>query len=442
MALTPRVNFAASGERLTEYNSNQSWLGEAGMDKLGLVTCFLSRVTGVLCAALILPALSAQTILQSSSGRPRIFNTDLAVLEAGETRNDLPCSVTPMKPVLGFDLRFHSGYEVSVPLRELAGSENLLTTLFRVTPQDGSGEPVYFIQRIRVPAIVEDAKGDASLQGSFDLGEGKYKVEWLMRDRSERVCSSSWDIEAVLSAKDKPLEVALAPNTVATAEPEQFQEEPPVQRVAEDTPLSVKVLINFAPQRSNAATLQPLDTSALVSILRTISRDPRIGKFSIVAFNLHERRIVYRQENADRIDFPAIGRALESLQLGTIDLQRLSDKHGDTEFLASLIAKEVREGPQPDALIFAGPKAFLGENVAPESLKEVGQLEYPVFYMNYNLNPQATPWRDTISHAVRFFKGYEYTITQPRDLWFAVSEMVTRIVKSKHGRRAAAGAPL
>jgi len=364
------------------------------------------------------------------------------VLEAGETRNDLPCSVTPMKPVLGFDLRFHSGYEVNVPLRELAGSENLLTTLFRVTPQDGSGEPVYFIQRIRVPAIVEDAKGDASLQGSFDLGEGKYKVDWLMRDRSERVCSSSWDVEAVLSAKDKPLEVALAPNTVAAAEFEQFQEEPPVQRVAEDTPLSVKVLINFAPQRSNAATLQPLDTSALVSILRTISRDPRIGKFSIVAFNLHERRIVYRQENADRIDFPAIGRALESLQLGTIDLQRLSDKHGDTEFLASLIAKEVREGPQPDALIFAGPKAFLGENVAPESLKEVGQLEYPVFYMNYNLNPQATPWRDTISHAVRFFKGYEYTITQPRDLWFAVSEMVARIVKSKHGRRAAAGAPL
>jgi len=55
--------------------------------------------------------------------------------------------------------------------------------------------------------------------------------------------------------------------------------------------------------------------------------------------------------------------------------------------------------------------------------------------MNYALNPQAAPWRDAISHAVRFFKGYEFTISRPRDLWFAVTDMVSRIVKSKYGRR-------
>ena len=61
----------------------------------------------------------------------------------------------------------------------------------------------------------------------------------------------------------------------------QFKEEPPIQRTQNEPPLNVKVLVNFAPQNSLSAALQPLDTSALVSILRSISRDPRIGKFSI-----------------------------------------------------------------------------------------------------------------------------------------------------------------
>jgi hypothetical protein len=376
--------------------------------------------------------------MQAVNGNVRVFNTDLAVLEAQDPRKDLPCSVTPSKPAMGFDLRFHAGYEVSVPLHELAGGENLLTILFRVIPDSHKDEPVYFAQRVRVPLIEEDAKGDAFLQGAFDLGEGKFHVDWLMRDRSERVCSSYWDSEATLPTKDKQIEVMIPANSVTAAEREQFKEEPPIERSPVE-PLSVKVLVNFAPQNSNSSTLQPLDTSALVSILRTISRDPRIGKFSIVAFNLHERRVVYRQDDADRIDFPKIGEALETLQLGTIDMKRLADKNGETDFLSSLITKEIRTGAQPDALIFAGPKALLNENVPADSLKDVGEVDYPVFYMNYNLNPQQVPWKDSISHAVRFFKGYEYTISRPRDLWFAVSEMVGRIVKSKHGRRAAAG---
>jgi hypothetical protein len=60
-------------------------------------------------------------------------------------------------------------------------------------------------------------------------------------------------------------------------------------------------------------------------------------------------------------------------------------------------------------------------------------VDYPVFYMNYNLNPQAVPWKDSISRAVKVFRGTEYTISRPRDLWFSVSEMVSRIVKSRHG---------
>jgi hypothetical protein len=77
---------------------------------------------------------------------------------------------------------------------------------------------------------------------------------------------------------------------------------------------------------------------------------------------------------------------------------------------------------------------MLEENISQDSLRQIGELNFPVFYMNYNLYPQAVPWNDTISKAVKYLKGQEYTISRPRDLWYAVTEMVSRIVKWKQGR--------
>ena len=314
----------------------------------------LSRIGGRwMLAGLILStvpisvgSLRAQILIHStgSSRGANIFNTDLAVLEQGEQRKDLPCNVAPSKPALGFDLRFHAGYQVTVPLKELAGDENVLNIVFRVSEQDHRDEPIYFTQHLRVPSIQEDAKGDAYLQGAFDIGEGAYHVDWLMRDRTERVCSSSWDTEASLSPKDRSMSLALAPGAIRRADGEEFKDEPPVERASVGPPLNVKVLVNFAPQNSLSPALQPLDTTALVSILRTIARDPRIGKFSIVAFNMQEQKVIYRQDGVSRIDFPALGTALTTLNLGTVDLKRLGEKHGDTDFLTGLVRKEMIPG--------------------------------------------------------------------------------------------------
>jgi hypothetical protein len=391
-------------------------------------------------AACAVPA-HGQNLLGSGRGSGvRLFSNDRAVLEAGDPRKDLPCAVEHEKPILGFDLRFHASYSVTVPLRELAGQENLLTILFRVRPESGADEPLYFIQKIRVPAIEEDSRGDAFLQGSFDLGEGKYHVDWLIRDRSERVCSAYWDLDAALPPKDRQISVVLPPNSIVPAEIEQVRDEPPIERNP-DAGLSVKVIVNFAPQNARSAALQPMDLSALVSILRTISRDPRVGKFSIVAFNIQEQKVLYRQSNADRIDFPAIGRSLSELKLGTVDLNRLGNKTGETEFLTKLLREDLTGDERPDAAIFAGPKAMLESNVAPEALKELGEVPFPVFYMNYTLWPQQTPWKDSISNAIKHFRGTEYTISRPRDLWYAVSEIMARVAKTRDGRRAWATTP-
>ena len=367
--------------------------------------------------------------------RPR----DLSVLESRVPRKDLPCTVTPTKPALGFDLRFHAGYAVSVPLRELAGTGDRLTIVFRVTPGADKGPPTYFTQWIRVPKIAENARGSSSLNGWFDLGEGKYRVDWLVRDRRGRACSFNWDAEASLPARDKDLGMVLRPGQVRQTEVETFKAEPPAEKNPADPPLYVKVLVNFAPQKPDSSVLQPIDVEALVFMLRNIARDPRVQQISTVAFSLHERRVIYRQDAASGVDFPALGQALESLNLGATDLQRLSQKRGDTQFLAELVRQETAGPGRPDALVFAGPKVMLERNVPEEDLKETGQVGYPVYYLNYNLDPVNIPWRDAIGNVVKFFKGDEFTVSRPRDLWFAVKEMVSRIVVSKAQRQVRMG---
>ena len=95
--------------------------------------------------------LSAQVLMPASGpgGAVRLFTSDAAILEAREVRKDLPCTVTPVKPMLGFDLKFHAGYDVSIPLKDLAGSDNLLTMVFRVAPEQKPDDASHCVPPMR-----------------------------------------------------------------------------------------------------------------------------------------------------------------------------------------------------------------------------------------------------------------------------------------------------
>jgi hypothetical protein len=371
-----------------------------------------------------------------------LIGNDAATLDSGEAKKDLPCTVTPVKPILGFDLRFHSGYDISIPLRELAGPGDLLTIVFRVTSAAAKDSPAYFAQRYTVPDIEADASGNAYLGGGFDIGEGDYHVDWLMRDRQERICSSNWDITAALTGRDQNVKLPIERDRIEASDVEFFKEEPAVARMLPEndvesapasgakSPIKVKVLINFAPQQGNASSMQPIDISALVSILRNIAREPRIRKFSLVAFNMNEQRVVYREDNLDQIDFPRLGKALATLKFGMIDYKKLADPHSGSDFLTKLVMDEVPNS-NADAVIFASPKVMLGDNVPADNLKDLASVPFPVFYMNYNLYPVQNPWRDPIGNVVKRLRGIEYTIARPRDLWTSWSDIMTRIVKLK-----------
>ena len=139
----------------------------------------MSRVTGRAAFFIILLLgarhLHSQSVIHSSgfTGRVNLLSSDSTILDAKEPRKDLPCSVTPGKPELGFDLKFHASYDVSIPMKDLNGGEDLLTMVFRVTPDSHPDDPVYLMHRIAVPKLDPKAGGDAVLGGSFVVGRRK-----------------------------------------------------------------------------------------------------------------------------------------------------------------------------------------------------------------------------------------------------------------------------
>ena len=134
----------------------------------------------------------AQSRLRSEVRPP---DTDVAVLESNQLRKDLSCQVRPQKPYLGFDLRFHAYYRVTISNKALADAGGSLQLVARVRPTANNKEPVYLTHRLSVPELLLESRSEGMLTSEFELGFGRYRVDWMMRDNRGRVCSSHWNLK-------------------------------------------------------------------------------------------------------------------------------------------------------------------------------------------------------------------------------------------------------
>jgi hypothetical protein len=206
-----------------------------------------------------------------------------------------------------------------------------------------------------------------------------------------------------------------------------FAPEAAIDRAGEQ-PLRVVVFLHFAPQAPGAISMRPDEAAALLAMLRSVAREPRIGTYSLIVFNLASSQTLFRQGRSAAIEFPALGNALEGLNLGTVTVEKLAERDTETNFLRTLVADEM-SGGAPDALIFIGPKVTIESVGLEHSLKALGDLGVPAFYLNYDIRPNEYPWRDLIGAAVKFWKGAEYTITRPRDLTAAWASVMSRLAE-------------
>ena len=388
---------------------------------------------GLLALGLSLPC-ATQTLMRSPLGgdEVHILNSDMAVLRSGETREDLPCQVVPLPPKLGFDLQFLAGYRVSIPLKALAGAGDNLRMLFRIQPLDGASGYSYFVDRYDVPPIEPDAEGQAALAGQYVLGPGRYRVEWLMRNRAERVCAKNWEIETNTAENLDALAVTRGDYTVAPRDPDLFRDEPPVLRSSAGDLLHVKILVNFTPSDPRDLRLRQYDMRNIISIIRAISREPDVGTFSVVAFNMQQERVIFEQDSVSRFDFPGLGEAIESIEDGRINFAQLQDEESGPRFLTEVLQQHLgKQEPEPDAIVILGPKLLLDKKVSVQRLAEAGRTQAPIFYFIYDTTPSAYPWRDAISNVLRLYQGLEYTITLPKDLGKAMRSFLSELAPAR-----------
>jgi len=350
---------------------------------------------------------------------------DMAILASREPRTDLSCHVVSDKPGLGFDLRFHSEFRAMVPTKVLADA-GWLQVVMRVTPTAESENPVYLVRRFAVRDIPLGTNREATLTSGFSLGLGRYRVDWMMKDDRERVCSSHWDLEAKPGRGQRDLPLTLGPNKVAGWE----EDAPPVKRDPAQ-PRRVKILLNLSTAKPQESTIKPRDVMVLLSMLSSIIHEPGVDCITLVAFNLREQRIVYRQDAVHRIDFAALAKAAQSPTAGTIDYHLLQDPRSETRFVTRLLTNQLgAQNESPDAIIIAGLKVLLDKKVPLESLKEGGEARCPIFYLNYNPDPIDQPWGDTIGFALKAYKrALAYNIMLPKDLGYAMRDMLSRIAK-------------
>ena len=363
-------------------------------------------------------------------GERQLLPLDAAVLDIRESRSALSCAVRPVRPELGFDLGFHSGYRVRFRLRDLAGEGGVLTAVFRVIPEGTGKRPAYFSQQWRIPAITADADGEVELEGAFIVGEGDYQVDWLIRDDHERVCSAYWRVSARFGRTKAAFKAALSPGSIIGAGAERDRILWP-KTESREAGRRLVVFVHIGSSVSGTSEIPVQEKEAVLSILHGISREPGIARFTVVAFNLDNRTVIFNQDEAQNIDFAGLKLAIDSIRTGTVPVNLLAQKDSEARFLADLIGGQT-PSKHADGVIFLGAARPADARFTNEMLQQLGNAGGPVFYLSYSPRWSSNPRADLIGSAVRHWRGHKFNINSPLDFASAWSNIMSGITRREY----------
>ncbi len=343
---------------------------------------------------------------------------------------ELRCHLHRRDPVLDYEFRFHAPFWVEIPLRRLHGGGTRFTTTAVIRPVSVEGaEPVRFEDTYTLgKEVPKGFGGSAELSGAFAVGEGRYEVDWRLEDEVGRSCELSWKLEAKLSRRHRHVNLTVRPGEVTEAGVYLFR--PERAPFARGAGLRIKLLVNLDMRSRRRARVRLWRYAPMISGMRVMSRHEDLVEFSLVAFSLEEQKVLHRQPLSRRIDFPALGHAIESLTPATVEFDTLR-KGSDLAFLDTVLSDELSDAEQVDAIVFVGADDRFGKRVSPETLDKVRALGVPVFHFNSTLYL----WRGAMGNTVRSLGGKEYKVRQPHELAKAVNELVAEILSRRPEQR-------
>jgi hypothetical protein len=306
-----------------------------------------------------------------------------ALHEFASRPSDVPlrCEAVQVAPVLDFAFRFRAGYKFRLPAAQYQTAGPVWRVLTKITPLHDDRKPAYLFARTTAAQIVKtDLNFEVS--GAYLLGEGRYAVESTLYDDSSRTCKREWQIDASLGRRERAVQLSLPPFTV--------RDLPSIRASDWNRPsgsASLTILLNAAPLSPRRTRLRPADRNLLLTALAAIAGRVPAAFVRLVVFSLEAQKEVFRSDNFSVDALGQVARAIDSLELSTVNVHVLQNPSGPVDLLAGLINQELRAPAPAGAIIVLGPLSrFTGR--IPE-----GSLEKPAASRFFYVQCRSVPRR-------------------------------------------------
>lgn len=357
----------------------------------------------------------AQRLVETNMLAPELrdFNASAA--------STLNCQVIPMEPSVDFGFRFQTGYFVRVPMNQYLGAGHGWGILTRITPQSEGAKPVFLLSNFKLPEVPK-TNLELELGGSYLLGRGRYKVDWLLLDDQGRTCRKQWTAEANLKGADRDVKLRIPDGAVwdytRLAGP----------RESSTGKYRITVLVNAAPLSFRATKLRPYDRAILLGSLAALLESIPAKSVKISVFSLEKQQELFSEENFRSWEIGRIADSVDQLELRLIDYHVLQHRKGHVDLLADLINAELRSERPADAVIVLGPLSKFEDKMPQAALDSNGRTPPPFFYFQYRSRyRRGTELPDSIQSAMRRVKGKVSVIYTPRDFAKAIKQVEERL---------------
>ena len=403
---------------------------------------------------------------------------------SGAGAGDLDCAAVHGKPRLDYEFRFTAFQSIRLPAAQFAGEEPELRVTAVVRAIDpAAAEPVITIRRVhQQPPVPQEADRSLRFGHRFAFGAGVYKMEWTVEADDGRSCRLDWRIEAKRDRR-RALPQPLAPGEVVVTAGTRYRPEDSV--IGAGRPLRLKVLLNLDPprrrrragsgrrggrgrgaggrggggrggggpragggrggergpgaggrgaggrgaggrgaggRRGRGGAASP---AYAIGVLRSLSRDPRIGQVALVAYSVEDQKTLLRHGFAAGFDYPSLREASQALDPHRVDYGDLAPE-SDNVFFGDMLVRELAEEASADLYVFLGPESQIGEKPPAESLRKIGEPAAPVFYFNSTRGPR---WKGLIGNSVKTLGGKQLRVQSPEDLWKAMGKMLGQVAR-------------
>lgn len=359
---------------------------------------------------------------QSIVNNPNRLRNVIAQLEGPQPgEKPLRCDVSALKPVLNFSFRYQAGYMVSVPMNQYMGAGHGWTVLTRITPESGDRKPVYLLSRIPLPQVPK-TNVEVRVGGGYLLGEGVYRVSWMMLDNTGRVSRKSWRVDVHRSHADRRVKVAMPPDTVWEIGLRGSRTFP--QGTDDAAALRLTIFLHTAPLFPRRTRLRPNDMVTLMSTVSALLERVPARSVRLVLFNLEQQKELLRKENFLLQEMWQVSQAMTNVELGLVDYQVLQNKRGHVDLLTDLVNRETQAQPPSDVVLFLGPSTRFFDRVPQASLEKAAEHGPQFFY--FQIAPfvsQAGELGDTIKSAVSRLGGKTMVIHTPGDFAKAIERL-------------------